>query len=261
MRVWQKRWFHLLAQCCSSRRYAHTVQAGQLPFRYIRHTSRLIRRLGDSDLQLQHNKVINLRLASPRIDGVLIRPGEYFSFWHLVGRPSARRGYVEGMELSFGKARSGIGGGLCQIGNLIHWMALHSPLTVVERANHSFDPFPDDGRVLPFGSGAALFYNYVDLVLHNPTHETFQLCLKVAEHQLEGELRSDTASLLNYHVHERAHRFSRQQGQVVRQNEIWRDIHQKGQKGKPALFLRRECLYRNEVRVMYPVEEDRMTRE
>jgi vancomycin resistance protein VanW len=42
-------------------------------------------------------------------------------------------------------------------------MAIHSPLVVVERSNHSFDPFPDDGRGLPFGSGAEIFYNYIDL--------------------------------------------------------------------------------------------------
>ncbi len=139
----------------------------RLPYRYIKHTSKLIRRLGDSDLALQRNKVVNLRLAVDCMNGVSIGPGEYFSFCRLVGRPSARRGFVEGMELSFGEARSGIGGGICQLSNLIHWMALHSPLRVVERANHSFDPFPDEGRILPFGSGAAIFYNFIDLVLHN----------------------------------------------------------------------------------------------
>ncbi len=44
-------------------------------------------------------------------------------------------------------------GGICQLSNLIHWMVLHSPLQVVERANHSFDPFPDEGRVLPLVLG------------------------------------------------------------------------------------------------------------
>lgn len=61
------------------------------------------------------------------------------------------------MELAFGVARSGIGGGISQISNLIHWLVLHSELQLVERANHSFDPFADDSRVLPFGSGAAVF--------------------------------------------------------------------------------------------------------
>lgn len=117
-----------------------------------------------------------------------------------------KRGYVEGMELSFGEARRGVGGGICQLSNLIHWMAIHSPLVVVERSNHSFDPFPDEGRVLPFGSGAAIFYNYVDLVLHNPTDRHFQLKLNVGETQLEGELLCDRVREYRYHVFQEAHR-------------------------------------------------------
>ena len=61
---------------------------------------------------LQHNKVINLRLAVARLDGVLIRPGETFSFCRLVGRTTRRRGYVEGMMLEEGDtalARAGAG--------------------------------------------------------------------------------------------------------------------------------------------------------
>lgn len=151
LRVWQRRLWRHCRWRLGGRRYVRLPSVDErLPYRYIKHTSKLIRRLGDSDLALQRNKVVNLRLAVDCMNGVSIGPGEYFSFCRLVGRPSARRGFVEGMELSFGEARSGIGGGICQLSNLIHWMALHSPLRVVERANHSFDPFPDEGRILPF---------------------------------------------------------------------------------------------------------------
>lgn len=85
-------------------------------------------------------------LAVAAIDGVVIGHGEYFSFCHLVGRPTRKRGYVEGMELSFDEARSDVGGGICQLSNLIHWIAIHSPLVVVERSNYSYDLFPDEGR-------------------------------------------------------------------------------------------------------------------
>ncbi len=64
-------------------------------------------------------------------------------------------------------------------------MVLHSPLQVVERANHSFDPFPDEGRVLPFGSGAAIFI-IISIWFYNPTQSAFQLVFNIAEHQLEG---------------------------------------------------------------------------
>lgn len=254
LRVWQKRLFRQIAWRCSGKRYARRVAtAERLPYRYLKHTSKLIRKLGDSDLALQHNKVINLKLAVAAIDGVIIAPGEHFSFCRLVGRPTLKRGYVEGMELSFGEARRGVGGGICQLSNLIHWMAIHSPLVVVERSNHSFDPFPDEGRVLPFGSGAAIFYNYVDLVLHNPTDRSFQLKLNVGETQLEGELLCDRVREYRYHVFQEAHRFVREGSRVFRENEIWREVREKGQVGE---LVERVRLYRNRVVVKYDVADE-----
>jgi vancomycin resistance protein VanW len=254
LRVWQKRLFRQIAWRCSGKRYARPVATVErLPYRYLKHTSKLIRKLGDSDLALQHNKVINLKLAVAAIDGVIIAPGEHFSFCRLVGRPTLKRGYVEGMELSFGEARRGVGGGICQLSNLIHWMAIHSPLVVVERSNHSFDPFPDEGRVLPFGSGAAIFYNYVDLVLHNPTDRSFQLKLNVGETQLEGELLCDRVREYRYHVFQEAHRFVREGSRVFRENEIWREVREKGQVGE---LVERVRLYRNRVVVKYEVMEE-----
>lgn len=256
LRVRQKRIFRRLAWACSSRRYSQQkVPDQRLAHRFIKHTSKLIRKLGDSDIGLQHNKVINLRLATGAISGIIIGPGEYFSFCKLVGKPTKERGFVEGMELSLGEARSGIGGGICQLSNLIHWMAIHSPLIVIERANHSFDPFPDEGRVLPFGSGAAIFYNYVDLVLHNPTEESFQLIVNVAEHQLEGELLCTKPRTVKYHIYQKGHRFVRRERHIYRQNEIWRDISTKGQE---PIVLFTECLYHNDVIVKYDVAEERI---
>jgi vancomycin resistance protein VanW len=104
------------------------------------------------------------------------------------------------MELSFGEAKSVTGGGLCQSSNLMDWLALHSPLTINENHHHSFDPFPDDGRVLPFGSGATVFYNYWDFLLTNNTSWTFQINLCLTDKLLEGEIRINEELDFNYHV-------------------------------------------------------------
>ena len=64
LRVWQKRLFRQLAWRFSRKRYARPKDAFErLPYRYLKHTSKLIRKLGDSDVQLQHNTVVNLKLA------------------------------------------------------------------------------------------------------------------------------------------------------------------------------------------------------
>ena len=147
--IWIRRGFRYVQWKTDGRQYAQSFHSNPLTFRVKKHQSVLIRKLGDSEQRWQKNKVINLKIASERISTILIKPNETFSFCQLVGLPTIKQGYVEGMELSFGQARGGIGGGICQIANLIHWLVLHSPLEVIQRSQHSFDPFPDQGRVLP----------------------------------------------------------------------------------------------------------------
>lgn len=199
-------------------------------------------------MQLQVNKVTNLNIATKQIDGILIRPGETFSFCKLVGLPTRRKGYLLGMELTFGEARAGIGGGICQISNLIHWLVIHSPLTVTERYHHSFDPFPDDGRVLPFGSGATVFYNYRDYQFTNNTNDTYQINLWFTDKCLEGELRIDNELDYAYHVIEKDHQFLRMDGQFYRKNEIWRE---KILKFKSGQIIETELITKNFARVTY----------
>lgn len=221
-------------------------------YRVKKHQSVLIRKLGDSDVQLQYNKVVNLKIASKKVDGILIKPGEVFSLCRLVGLTSKRKGYLPGMELSFGEAKAGVGGGLCQIANLIYWMVLHSPLDVIERHHHSFDPFPDDGRVLPFGSGATIFYNYLDLRVKNNTPYTFQINLWFSEKCLEGELRIDTELDYSYHVYELNHKFLKINDEFYRSNEIWRNKISKFTGGE---VLEHELITKNFALVKYIPEQ------
>ena len=228
--------------------YAKTKQAAVLPHRLKQHQSVLIRKLGDSDTIWQHNKITNLKLASQAINGIVIAPGQTFSFCQLVGRPTRRKGYVEGMELSFGEARGGIGGGICQIANLIHWLVLHSPLQVRQRAQHSFDPFPDQGRVLPFGSGAAIFYNYIDYQFYNPTDASFQINLWFSEKHIKGELRCSEDLPYVYHIFEQHHQFLKIGVDYYRKNEIWRQQREKYKSGE---VIATQCMTRNFAKVMY----------
>lgn len=178
-----------------------------LEFRVHSHQSLLMRKLGDSDTRLQKNKITNLKIASENINNLMLKPGQSFSFWFLVGRPSESRSYVNGMFLSKGRVIEGIGGGLCQLSNLLYWMFLHSDLTITERHHHSHDVFPDSGRVLPFGSGATIMHNYVDLKVKNNTDSTFQVKVWLTNHHLKGEIRSDKKQKNKYHVIEKNHKF------------------------------------------------------
>lgn len=118
------------------------------------HATPLFRDLAGVDVRLQRNKVVNLGLALERLDGLVVRPGQRLSFWREVGDPTRSRGFVPGLVLRQGRLDEGVGGGLCQLTNLIYWITVHTPLTVAERWRHSYDVFPDRQRTQPFGSGA-----------------------------------------------------------------------------------------------------------
>ncbi len=208
----------------SSTAFSRDKQHDNLPVRVKRHKSLLLRQLGETEMWMQHNKVTNLRLACAQVDGLLIRPGETFSFNKLVGNATRRKGYVKGMRLSNGQARPGIGGGICQLANLLHWMVLHSPLTVTQRSTHSFDPFPDNGRVLPWGVGCSIVYNYVDLQFRNDTDQTFQLRVGVGDRYLEGEILAEEPTAASYRVFARGERFLHAGAEYFRRNEIWRTV-------------------------------------
>jgi len=210
-----------------SQGFAKEIRQEQLKYRVYKHQSVLVRRLGDVDLTLQYNKVENLKLAVKKINGIIIKPGETFSFWYLVGSATRRKGYLDGMLLMNGEAIAGTGGGICQIANLIHWLCLHSPLITTERHHHSFDPFPDEGRVVPFGCGASVFYNYLDYQFRNDTEHTFQLLFWFDEKCINGDLRVDTELPYKYHVYEKEHRFIKTGESFYRRNEIWRDKYYK----------------------------------
>lgn len=246
--VWEKRVRRCAQWQLGKEKYAILRTTDKLPFRVKKHQSVLLKKLGESEMQLQVNKVTNLKIAISNLSGVIIKPGETFSFCKLVGLPTKRKGYLLGMELSNGEARAGIGGGICQIANLIHWLVMHSPLTIIERNHHSFDPFPDDGRVLPFGSGATVFYNYKDYRFTNNTSHSFQLNFWFSEKCLEGELRISEELPYSYHVYEQDHAFVKVEGKYYRKNEIWRKKLDKHQGGK---ILETELLTKNFAEVKY----------
>jgi len=206
----------------SADKLAVTIAETTLPCSITEHRSLLLRKLAGTDLDLQRNKVKTLQEACSKVNGVLIHPGETFSFWRLIGNPTAGRGFYPGLQLSFGETVERIGGGLCQLSNLLHWMVLHTQMTVTERHRHAYDPFPDYRRTVPFGSGATVFYNYLDLMFRNSTLNTFQILLNVGEEYLEGEIRSLSESEMVILIEERGHRFIRRNGVVYRENELWK---------------------------------------
>ena len=236
-----------LLWCSPQFHWAKERRGDRLPCVQIQHATPLIRKLRGEDMDLQRNKVTNLKLAVSRLDGVVLHPGETFSYWRLIGKPSRRKGYQAGMVLFLGHIGSDIGGGLCQLSNLIFWMTLHTPLTVVERYRHSHDVFPDAGRTQPFGSGATCAYPHRDLMIRNDTDRDFQLCLRVGETHLEGEWRAMTPPECRYEIVEREPRIEQASwGGYIRHNALWREVYD-----LKDTLLEEQFLFSNDAIMMY----------
>lgn len=234
--------------------FAETRSTERLPFAVCRHNSLIRRRLGNVDMALQENKAVNLGLAAPCIDRILIRPGETFSFWRLVGEPSARRGYLDGLTIANGETLRGVGGGMCQFTNLIHWMVLHSPLEITEYHHHdSYDLFPDFGRQIPFGTGTSILYNYLDYRFRNPTETVYQLVVYTTAEHLCGELRADDKPEQKYHIKAADEQFVREGSDVYRVGEVWRECVDV----RTGNLCSRELLRVNHAKVMYDTSEIR----
>ncbi len=154
----------LKRQITDSYRWCSAGSQAQLPYLIFSHQSLMRRGLRKVPIPVEEAKVANLKIAAPKVSHIIIRPGETFSFWHLVGRCTEKSGYQNGlMVANDGELKKGTGGGLCQFSNLIHWMILHTPLEVVEKYHHEqVDMFPDANREVPFGSGTSIVYNYLD---------------------------------------------------------------------------------------------------
>ena len=228
--------------------FAKSRTTEKLPVIIYQHNSLIRRTLGDVDMQLQENKAKNLALAAPKVDGVLIRPGEVFSFWKLVGKTKASKGYQEGLTISGNRTSSGIGGGMCQFTNLIHWMVLHSPLEIVEHHHHDgFDLFPDFNRKIPFGTGTSITYNYLDYRVKNNTDQTYQLITYVTDTYLCGELRAEKELDTSYHIDVRGEQFVRQNDDVYRTGKVFRKCIDK----KTGNVLSEILIRENHAKVMY----------
>lgn len=230
-------------------RIAKTRRKDNLPCLWKSDAKLIKRRLEGVDMHLQINKATNLRLAAKKLDGLVVLPGETFSFWNTVGQATAKKGYLEGLVIHRSELKSGVGGGLCQMANLIHYLVLHSPLEVTELHHHSDALFPDFKRRVPFGTGTSICYKSLDYRFKNTTDRPVQLRVWVQDDEmLMGELRGETALREKYRLVEEDHHYAKDSDGVFYRNSLVYRLVTDRDSGQ---LLRKELVLRNHSRVLY----------
>ncbi len=206
----------------SYEKFAETRKKEILPNVVYSRTSNIIKRAPGIDLALQKNKQTNIILACRKINGMIIRPGEVFSFWRTVGKPAKRKGYKDGRVIYGNKLIPGTGGGLCNLANTIHFLILQSPLEATEFHSHSDALAPDEGKRVPFSSGTSVSYNYIDYRFKNTTDQNIQLLLWCEGDILHAELRSDKKFPWCYELAEEDHHFQKEGEKYYRVSKIYK---------------------------------------
>ena len=229
---------------------ASELQSTSLPVVISAHDSGLIKRGPGIDATLQQNKADNIRLACSKMDGLIIHPGETYSFWKLVGNTTKKNGFKEGRVITNKQLIAGMGGGLCNLANTIHYMVLLSPLEVTELHHHSDALAADPGWVRkPYSAGTSVSYNNIDFRFTNPTDQDIQLRVWCDDNndQLHGELRTTKEFPWTYAITEEDHHFSKEGDKYYRISRIYRETKSR----ETGELLNRELNWDNHSEVMF----------
>ncbi|MDR2497973.1 MAG: VanW family protein [Tannerellaceae bacterium] len=144
----------------------------------------------DTAMGLTAGKVHNLRLASARLDGIVVPAGQVFSFWKQLGRLTERRRFALGRELREGCIIPTTGGGICQLSNAIYDAASRAGLEIIERHRHTA---VIAGSLAEIDRDATVFWNYIDLRLRAPF--AWQLCVKMNAGSLTVSILSRSGAM------------------------------------------------------------------
>lgn len=228
-------------------KFAKTKRKEKLDNIISSYSSNLIKKGKGVDPVLQENKAVNIRLASSKINEIIIQPGEVFSFWRTIGKVNKRTGYKEGRVIKDNKLIPGTGGGLCNLANTINNLILNSPLEIVEFHKHSDALAPDNGKRIPLANGTSVSYNYIDYRFKNNTSQNVQLLLWCDDEKLYGELRSENEIPWKYEIIEENHHFEKEGDKYYRVSQIYRNTIER----ETGNIIKKELIWDNHSMVMF----------
>lgn len=214
LRKWQRKLFFYWKMRLDKNRYAAQTEEALLPHEVFRTESLMLNENSGYDMQYQHNKVFNLKLAAKTVNHLLIRPGETFSFWMRVRNADRDEPYKDGLVLVDGKIVGAYGGGLCQISSMLFWMFLHTPLTIVERHAHAVESIPPTEDDLPSGTDATVTEGWLDLKVKNETAHPFQIEITFADGYMIGRILSEAELPCDYEIYNASVDYFRKNGRI-----------------------------------------------
>lgn len=122
------------------------------------------------------NRIHNIKVATNRFNGILIKPGEEFSFVKILGEVDAEHGYLPELVIKQGVTEPEFGGGICQVSSTTFRAAIYSGLKITTRRNHAYPV----SYYNPQGMDATVYVPQPDLKFKNNTPGYILIQTKIA---------------------------------------------------------------------------------
>jgi len=111
------------------------------------------------------NRIHNIKVGAAKFNGILVKPGEEFSFIKTLGPVDASTGYLPELVIKVDKTIPEYGGGMCQVSTTCFRAALNSGLKITARTNHAYPV----QYYAPQGTDATVYIPNPDLRFVNDT--------------------------------------------------------------------------------------------
>ena len=129
------------------------------------------------------NRLNNINQASEYINGIVLLPGEEFSFNEIVGPRTIETGFMTAPSLSQGETIMTVGGGICQVSSTIYAAMKPSDILVTEQRRHG-KPVP----YLPWGWDATVFWNFIDFRFVNNTNYPMRVDVVLEDRNVTAQI-------------------------------------------------------------------------
>lgn len=181
------------------------------------------------------NRTTNLVLASNKINGTVLMPGETFSYNKVVGARTISAGYKEAPIYVQGRVEDGLGGGICQITSTLYNAVIYANLEITQRTNHQFVP-----SYVTASRDATVVYGALDFQFKNNRNYPIKLVCSVSggianfqifgmrqEDDLEVQISSYETGRTPTAIYSEAYKILKRDGQVVDRQLLSKDTYKR----------------------------------
>jgi vancomycin resistance protein YoaR len=128
----------------------------------------------------------NVQIAASKFHGIVIKPGETFSFNQWLGEVTKEEGYDESLIIFGNETIPDVGGGICQVSTTAYRAAFWAGFPIVERWAHAYRVGYYEQGGQPVGLDATIYSPHVDLKFVNAS--PYHLLIETYVNQTDSTL-------------------------------------------------------------------------